>query len=113
MKCLSCTMAMQSVTTATLLDTVAKSIVLTLDTSMITDSLPQHTKMICKECGVTLEGFPSITLECTRCGNGTYSCQCQRKFGYTPERTVHCRSCGREDIIQIDTSEFGWRDMEV
>jgi len=62
MKCLLCMMEMQSTTTATLSDTVAKSIVLTLGTNMITDSLLQHTKMICKECGATLEGYPSITL---------------------------------------------------
>lgn len=71
--------------------------------------------MKCKNCSATMKGLPqdSLSLECTECGNSVYNCHCCTNFGRTPDRIVHCRGCGRENIGEVDTTEDGWRSLEV
>lgn len=71
--------------------------------------------MKCKECGASDREGPTqgIVLECAACAMFLSDCQCSRKLDYLPKRWVHCRSCDRDFICQVDTKKSGWRSGEV
>lgn len=72
--------------------------------------------MKCTDCGSSLRvgiGEVGLLLECERCAYPPFDCTCKQRHGYTPPRWVHCIECDRMNITRIDTTQKGWRGMEV